>query len=182
MYDLAIVGVDSGVTTGYAVFFYNKQNFDPHKPEKWFTSQLSYGGSGNAKDLVTGDQAFIEQKICGMLAEVIRKASTKAETTCIAIEDFIIRRTDTSRDFLSPVRITAGLLQEIYETQPKIFFQQPANAKTTCTDERMDKWGFTIKTRKDRHGRDAARHCILLARRIKENPRIIPPASCKEQT
>lgn len=171
MKSVTIIGVDPGVTTGVAVVRHNLPVDNPHEPYDWECYQYSYGGSGNVTDLIEGDQSFIEQKIVDKIANHVYDAVSDTDYVILAIEDFIIRRVDSSRDFLSPVRITAGLLQKVYKEPIKIVFQQPSAAKTTCTNERMDKWGFTIKTQKDRHARDALRHAILTSRRLKENPR-----------
>lgn len=187
-----IMGIDPGVTTGISVLRVDLRDGvpPPHDMEKItpFTTQLSYGGSGNVADLIKGDVAWQEQNIACQIADAYRHLSEYG-TTVLVIEDFIIRKFLSSRDFLSPVRITSGILQSVYEGLAPdhesgdyevaseegnfIFFQSPSDAKGTCTDERLDKWGYTIQTQKDRHGRDATRHSVLFLRKLLQNPKYI---------
>lgn len=187
-----IMGIDPGVTTGISVLRVDLSDGvpPPHDMERItpFTTQLSYGGSGNVADLIKGDAAWQEQNIASQIADTYNYLSIFG-TTVLVIEDFIIRKFLSSRDFLSPVRITAGILQSVYEIltgdnedgdynlPPEegnfIFFQSPSDAKGTCTDERLDKWGYTIQTQKDRHGRDATRHSVLFLRKLLQNPKYL---------
>lgn len=187
-----IMGIDPGVTTGISILQVDISEGvpPPHDLEKItpFTTQLSYGGSGNVADLIKGDAAWQEQNIASQIADTYNYLSIFG-TTVLVIEDFIIRKFLSSRDFLSPVRITAGILQSVYEIltggnedgdyslPPEegnfIFFQSPSDAKGTCTDERLDKWGYTIQTQKDRHGRDATRHSVLFLRKLLQNPKYL---------
>ncbi|ABF57511.1 gp57 [Corynebacterium phage P1201] len=185
-----IIGIDPGVTTGISILQVDLSDGvpPPHDMDRItpFTTQLSYGGSGNVADLVKGDAAWQEQNIASQIADTYNYLSIFG-TTVLVIEDFIIRKFLSSRDFLSPVRITAGIIQSVYEiltgdnedgdyNLPSeegnfIFFQSPSDAKGTCTDERLDKWGYTIQTQKDRHGRDATRHSVLFLRKLLQNPK-----------
>ena len=187
-----IMGIDPGVTTGISILQVDLSDGvpPPHDMERItpFTTQLSYGGSGNVADLIKGDAAWQEQNIASQIADTYNYLSIFG-TTVLVIEDFIIRKFLSSRDFLSPVRITAGILQSVYEIltgdnedgdynlPPEegnfIFFQSPSDAKGTCTDERLDKWGYTIQTQKDRHGRDATRHSVLFLRKLLQNPKYL---------
>lgn len=169
-----IYAVDPGVTTGLSLIGFDKP-CSPTEVKVWGSNQISYGGSGNASDLISGDAAFAEQRICHQIADNVLELA-RSTSVFLVIEDFIIRRSDSSRDFLSPVRITSGILQSIFSRTTEdhypitVFFQQPSEAKGTCTDERLDKWGFEIRTQKDRHSRDADRHGILLLRKFVEKP------------
>lgn len=170
---VVIFGIDPGVTTGISIlaFPWGSAAPMPQDVPLWGSAQISYGGSGNIHDLIDNeDGPFPEQDIAKGIGYQIDRLSIFNQVH-VVIEDFIIRRVDTSRDFLSPVRITAGILQEIYDLDNvTVHFQSPSDAKGTCTDERMDKWGYTIETQKDRHSRDADRHAVLLLRKMMENP------------
>lgn len=180
--DNYIIGIDPGVTTGLSLIGWDGDKPPlPQDVEVWYSDQISYGGSGNVKDLYSTEGGFVEQEICRQIQLFILHVYSQCDNLYIAIEDFIIRRVDTSRDFLSPVRLTAGILQAIYPIltelhgdgeRANIMFQSPSDAKGVCTDARMDKWGYAIKTQKDRHSRDADRHAVLLLRRMIENPRL----------
>lgn len=172
-YDTAIVGIDPGVTTGISVIGVNQNELPmPEDVEHWGSDQLSYGGSGNIDDIVKVKDGYVEQMISHMIGDVIEQLTAYYELRVIvAIEDFIVRQQNSSREFLAPVRITAGIVQEIYELpNVKVVYQSPSDAKTVCKDERMDKWGYNIRTQKDRHARDADRHSILFLRRAMEKP------------
>ena len=167
------IGIDPGVTTGLSVMIVSDISKGVEGIVAWGSDQLSYGGSGNAKDLYEGDERFPEQEISQKIGRAI-KAWGKNNRVIVAIEDFVIRQKNTSRNFLSPVRITAGIMQEIFGSKRDISvtFQSPADAKGTCNDKRLDAWGFEIKTQKDRHSRDADRHSILCLRRMMANPAV----------
>lgn len=172
--DTVIVGIDPGVTTGLSVIAFRSDNIPmPADIEHWGSDQISYGGSGNAEDIVEIRNGNVEQEICDKIAKEIHSLATqwRGRKVIVAIEDFIVRQQNSTREFLAPVRITAGIVQEIYRNpNVKIVYQTPADGKGVCTDARMDKWGYTIRTQKDRHSRDADRHAILCLRRILEKP------------
>ena len=172
--DTVIIGVDPGVTTGVSVIAYNSRDFpaSPGDVPFWGSSQKSYGGSGNVSDVVGGP--MVEQRIARDIADIALCLVDRPDVRIIfAIEDFIIRKVNTSRDFLAPVRITSGILQEITGERFKnrkieVSIQAPSDAKVVCKDERMNTWGFTIKTQRDRHSRDADRHSVLCLRYLME--------------
>lgn len=176
-----IVGIDPGVTTGLAAIAFERGGIpvpssSNHGAILHAADQISYGGSGNARDLIDNVEGqFVEQAICYDIGSAISFLRDISDYVFVAIEDFVIRRVDSSRDFLSPVRITAGVLQHLYEDYihpDNVIFQSPSDAKGVCTDERLDKWGFPIKNQKDRHGRDATRHAILFLRKFSEKPQL----------
>lgn len=198
---LLIIGIDPGVTTGISCLVVDKDNLPmPEEVEVWGSSQYSYGGSGNRSDVVDGNFVFVseyspvnndvESAIATEISMLITYLRVVAQDNplnglapaIVACEDFIVRRMDSSRDFLSPVRITAALKLAIANESKwlrqdkeghELYFtlQSPSEAKTVCKDGRMDKWGYEIRTQQDRHSRDADRHAVLLLRRLIENPR-----------
>lgn len=173
-FDAFIVGVDPGVTTGVSVIgFEMSHNIPlPSEVEIWGSTQFSYGNSGNSEDIL-GDDKDIEQTISKMVGDIAKYLSQFGDVI-VSIEDFIIRKMNTSRDFLAPVRITAGIRQEIFGDKNIGFVSYtPADAKSICNDKRMDLWGYEIRTQKDRHSRDADRHAVLTLRRIKERHRLL---------
>ena len=168
-----VIGIDPGVTTGLSVMIVSELREGVEGVMAWGSDQISYGGSGNVHDLYEGNESFPEQEISNKIAQGILRWG-KYNEVYLAIEDFIIRQHNSTRDFLAPVRITSGVLQAIYKkgVEVKLVFQSPSDAKGTCTDDRMDSWGFPIKTQKDRHSRDADRHSILLLRKFMADPRV----------
>ena len=174
-FPIVIIGVDPGVTTGIAVAALQGKevgSLNEAYVEMW---QLSYGFSGNGFDIIKSASAEEgEAKVAAEIAQLVRTAVLHGSRVVLVIEDFVVRRFDSSREFLSPVRITARIQQELFNDTicqgVTVAMQSPSDAKQTCTDERMKKWGIQPKTHKDRHGLDAARHCVLFIRKLMANP------------
>nr|DAD61376.1 MAG TPA: hypothetical protein [Caudoviricetes sp.] len=172
---LAIIGVDPGVTTGVAIATLQRKEIDSLADVFVEMGQLSYGFSGNGFDIIESASAEEgEAKVAAEIAQLVRTAVLHGSRVVLVIEDFVVRRFDSSREFLSPVRITARIQQELFNDTicqgVTVAMQSPSDAKQTCTDERMKKWGIQPKTHKDRHGLDAARHCVLFIRKLMANP------------
>lgn len=172
---LAIIGVDPGVTTGVAIATLQRKEIGSLADVFVEMGQLSYGFSGNGFDIIESASAEEgEAKVAAEIAQLVRTAVLHGSRVVLVIEDFVVRRFDSSREFLSPVRITARIQQELFNDTicqgVTVAMQSPSDAKQTCTDERMEKWGIQPKTHKDRHGLDAARHCVLFIRKLMANP------------
>ena len=172
---LAIIGVDPGVTTGVAIATLQRKEIGSLTDVFVKMGQLSYGFSGNGFDIIESASAEEgEAKVAAEIAQLVRTAVLHGSRVVLVIEDFVVRRFDSSREFLSPVRITARIQQELFNDTicqgVTVAMQSPSDAKQTCTDERMKKWGIQPKTHKDRHGLDAARHCVLFIRKLMANP------------
>ena len=172
---LAIIGVDPGVTTGVAIATLQRKEIGSLADVFVEMGQLSYGFSGNGFDIIESASAEEgEAKVAAEIAQLVRTAVLHGSRVVLVIEDFVVRRFDSSREFLSPVRITARIQQELFNDTicqgVTVAMQSPSDAKQTCTDERMKKWGIQPKTYKDRHGLDAARHCVLFIRKLMANP------------
>lgn len=172
---LAIIGVDPGVTTGVAIATLQRKEVGSLADVFVEMGQLSYGFSGNGFDIIESASAEEgEAKVAAEIAQLVRTAVLHGSRVVLVIEDFVVRRFDSSREFLSPVRITARIQQELFNDTicqgVTVAMQSPSDAKQTCTDERMKKWGIQPKTHKDRHGLDAARHCVLFIRKLMANP------------
>jgi hypothetical protein len=93
--------------------------------------------------------------------------------SAIVIEDFILdmKRADKSRDLLSPVRLTSAFSYGLWRGDPlmnssgldRIFVQDRVNPKTTCTDDRLRRWGLYDR-HSGPHARDAMRHAYYFLR------------------
>lgn len=174
-FPVVIIGVDPGVTTGIAVAALQGKEVGSLNEAYVEMGQLSYGFSGNGFDIIESASAEEgEAKVAAEIAQLVRTAVLHGSRVVLVIEDFVVRRFDSSREFLSPVRITARIQQELFNDTicqgVTVAMQSPSDAKQTCTDERMKKWGIQPKTHKDRHGLDAARHCVLFIRKLMANP------------
>lgn len=98
-------------------------------------------------------------------SETLRITGNRFGLTHIVIEDFILRRQEMTRALLSPVRVTAQLtlLLDAVGMFKLVGLQQPANAKSVVTDERLRLYG--LWTKGSDHCRDATRHAMLCAMR-----------------
>lgn len=175
---LTVVGVDPGGTTGVSVMKIRYCDLvNPKVPIQsaisgWMHGQVDCGSmSGNAADSATamgglGVSETGEAAGTAILENIIRQCAVSP--TAVVIEDFIPREFNQTRDFLSPVRITARLDQLLWELRAATTHrQQPSEAKTTCTDDRLQQWGFYEGGHADRHARDADRHAILFFRKLR---------------
>lgn len=89
--------------------------------------------------------------------------------SAIVIEDFVIRNNNRTREFLSPVRITEKLDYALWKHNRSWFRQQPSEAKTTATDDRLKRWKMWQSEGNMVHARDADRHAITFLRKAKGN-------------
>ena len=93
-------------------------------------------------------------------------------SAAVVIEDFTLRQLRMDRDLLSPVRITAAIGYSTWISGRDYHVQSPADAKSTCTDERLREWGMYDKYGGLEHARDADRHAILFLRRAKQSEKL----------
>lgn len=92
-------------------------------------------------------------------------------TAAVVIEDFNLRQYRMDRDLLSPVRVTAALGHCLWLTGRDYHVQSPADAKRTCTDDRLKEWKLYDSAGGMQHARDADRHAILFLRKAKQSPK-----------
>ena len=170
----SVIAFDPGGTTGWSVFDVHPEAlFDPEvsildNVNHWTHGQTDCGStkgnlgkSSHAGISTTGEAAGV--------AELVGLCRTWPGAA-VVIEDFIVRRMDQDRDFLSPVRITAALSQWLWQMHRTYFVQQPAFAKTTVTDARLKAWGLYARSGGMNHARDADRHAVTFLRQCKANP------------
>jgi hypothetical protein len=88
----------------------------------------------------------------------------------LVIEDFLLRKRSMDRELLSPVRLTAALeyAVEAEGLNMTLHRQQPAEAMTVATDERLKAWGLYKRAGGMQHARDADRHAITFFRKAKQ--------------
>lgn len=100
-----------------------------------------------------------------LIAEEILTSLEDGEVDLV-IEDFILRNRSMDRSMLSPVRVTSALLgilvHEDVMDRVNLTFQQPSQAKSIATNERLKRWGLWIVG--STHERDAMRHLIVYLR------------------
>lgn len=176
---LRVIAFDPGGTTGWSMmgvdpFKLLDRKVRPHECiTHWYHGEIDCGSqSGSAGNAAEAHGTDLGQAESGeaagaaMCERLIGIAG--AGKTAVVLEDFILRTQSQSRDALSPVRIIARIEQLLWETKtvPDPFKQQPSEAKTTVTDERLKQWGFWVPG--SRHARDADRHAILFIRKVRE--------------
>lgn len=86
--------------------------------------------------------------------------------TDVVLEDFILRQGTQARNLLSPVRLSAGLAQEVLRSNRLIgvTMQSASDAKSVVTDDRLRALGLWQVGQQ--HARDACRHLALFLRRL----------------
>ncbi|AXH49791.1 RuvC-like resolvase [Gordonia phage Pleakley] len=176
---VSVVAFDPGGTTGWSIMRLDIERlFDkktrPHEMiTQWWHGEIDCGAmSGNAGSSALAQGYDLGESETGeaagvFLCERLIHLGGGIPRSAVVIEDFILRTQTQARDALSPVRITAALQQLLWEGKDVTTYkQQPSEAKTTCTDDRLKQWGFW--TPGSRHARDADRHAILFVRKTRE--------------
>ncbi|ATN89582.1 RuvC-like resolvase [Gordonia phage Bonum] len=177
---LSIIAFDPGGTTGWSIM-----RLDPAKlldktvrPNDvvtvWHHGEIDCGAqsgsAGTSAIAQGGDLGHSETgEAAGVfLCERLIRVGAGVPRTVVVVEDFILRTQSKGRDALSPVRITGGLDQLLWEGKNvpyPLTKQQPSEAKSSVTDERLKLWGFYESG--SRHARDADRHALLFLRKVR---------------
>ena len=182
---IRVAAFDPGGSTGWSIMYLDiERMFDrevrAHQcVTRWYHGEIDCGSmSGDITNSAiaqgydlgrpeTGEQAGV------WLMDRLIHADRGVPGTAVVLEDFILRTATKSRDALSPVRLNATIEHLIWREKviPMPVYQQPAEAKTTVTDERLKLWGFWGKG--SRHARDADRHALTFIRKTREQHRLI---------
>ncbi|QRI45299.1 RuvC-like resolvase [Gordonia phage Ennea] len=173
-----IVSFDPGGTTGWSVMNLDierlfDKNVRAHEViTRWWHGEIDCGAGSGALSSAAAQydlSASEEGEWAGaFMCEHLISLFSKDLNTAVVIEDFTLRTQSKARDALSPVRITAILEFLIWESKNvTVTKQQPSEAKTTATDERLKLWGMWASG--GRHARDADRHALLLIRKTRES-------------
>ncbi|QAU07304.1 RuvC-like resolvase [Gordonia phage NosilaM] len=178
--NLSIIAFDPGGTTGWSIM-----RLDPAKlldktvrpndvVTHWYHGEIDCGAqsgsAGTSAIAQGGDLGHSETgEAAGVfLCERLIQVAAGVPRTVVVVEDFILRTQSKGRDALSPVRITGGLDQLLWEGKNvpyPLTKQQPSEAKSSVTDERLKLWGFYESG--SRHARDADRHALLFLRKVR---------------
>lgn len=161
-----VLWIDPGVVSGVAVVW-----FDPQA--------LLVDQQKTPKVLLAYSEVFLhgpEYGLGGQIERYLRLRAKLDEEAGLAAgcESFTILKPNQSEDFLSPVRIRAGLDMELSKTRPRdaeqigsgvpLFVQSPVDAKSAFTNERLK--ALRMYTEGPDHVNDAKRHCLLHIRRL----------------
>lgn len=150
---VSVMALDPGGTTGWALLTVPRRNIsNRHQGSVLDDVQLECGQ-------IFGEEHDAIEEIATLVIGHLEAA--------LVIEDFIVRRMDPSREFLSPVRIMTVIEHDCYRLKRPSWRQSPADAKTVVTDDRLKRWG--LWTKGQQHARDATRHGILFLRRARSD-------------
>lgn len=118
------------------------------------------GAVGRA-DLLTVDAGEVLQvrQVAGLLDNF--------PEACLVVEDFVLRTQNQDREALSPSRLRLAIqTEEILHGVGRVpFLQQPSEAMSTATDERLRRAGLYFAGMP--HATDAARHAATFLRRCR---------------
>lgn len=156
----SVIAIDPGGTTGWTLMCLEPYALSDPYEKVLRNLTLHQHGQLTSNDTVEGYNLVTDQ-----LMTLIQIWPDSA----IVIEDFIIRTNNSrSREFLSPVRITEKLDYALWKHSREWFKQQPSEAKTTASDDRLKRWGMYQKEGGLVHARDSDRHAITFLRKAKE--------------
>lgn len=159
MSSLPILAIDPGGTTGWSLLVLRRtagfsqdelldtnQDICLNQKLNWWHGQI---------DCIRDQQLGVHQ---------LKRIMDDWPTAAIVMESFFLRKTRLGID-LSPVEIIAQIRGHLYYQGRTMHMQQPSQAKTTATDDRLRLWGCYTSEGGLQHARDADRHAILFLRR-----------------
>jgi hypothetical protein len=147
---VSVFGIDPGVTTGWAFAKDVDLSRYPHNEAEL--------------DIVASQMTGTENQQAFDLFRLIRSQWPCA----VIIEDFIPRKLDKSRHFLSPVRITEKLDILLWQDEKRHWRQMPSTAMGTITDNHLKYLGMWLPG--EPHANDAQRHVLTYLRMLIDHP------------
>lgn len=148
-----ILAFDPGGTTGWSLLVLRANNFEKLNQEKLLASKLNWW---HGQVVGTTDQCLAVHQM--------KRIIDDWPTAAIVMESFFLRKTRMGID-LSPVEVIAQIRNHLYYQGRSMHMQQPSQAKTTATDDRLRLWGCYTPEGGLNHARDADRHAMLFLRR-----------------
>lgn len=164
---VSVFTVDPGERTGWAWLCYERSRLatdGAHGAVK-IGLELSYamcmqGEMPSVKEDEATDE--IRRYVRRSSERAASHVATDVSTVCI-IEDFTLRERTMDSSLLSPVRLGAKVAYGMYLDEVPVYWQSPSDAKSTITDDRLQRWGLWRKGAP--HANDAMRHLILWLRK-----------------
>src|SRR5262245_8770031 len=146
----SVFDIDPGVTTGWA--YINGADL------------VTLPAGDGALDITASEMGGDENQQARDLWRIINTVWPVA----VVIEDFIPRKLDQSRHFLSPVRITAKIEYLLWEHEKRWWKQMPALAMSTIPDVYLKDTELWIPGKP--HANDAQRHALTYLRMLLNHP------------
>lgn len=160
---LPILAIDPGGRTGWSLLVLRRrtdfsedelldtnQEICLNQKLKWFHGEI---------DCIRDQVAGVHQ---------LKRIIDDWPSAAIVMESFFLRKTRLGID-LSPVEIIAQIRNYLYYKGRPIHMQQPSQAKTTVTNDRLKLYGCYTEESEELglagHARDADRHALLFMRR-----------------
>lgn len=172
---LVVVSFDPGQTTGWAVHRLDLDSL----VGSGFVNTIYRETSGFCLGQIVGDGSDdSEMDMAEEMVDITRAAYTLGDYSsgdlfAIVMEDFILRRSESDRTLLAPVRVFSRYemcLRQVTRaggiTLP-YFKQSASDAKNVVTDARLLRWQVYVSGMV--HARDAQRHGILFCRKVASN-------------
>jgi hypothetical protein len=148
--NIGVFAVDPGGTTGWAY-------------GKGIDLETLPGGESEL-DIIASEMAGDENQVAHDLYRIIQQVWPVA----VIIEDFVPRKLDQSRHFLSPVRVTAKLEYLLWAAECRWWRQMPALAMSTITDDHLKEIEMYQPAKP--HANDATRHVLTYTRMLLNHP------------
>lgn len=145
-----IFAIDPGATTGWCL----AKDID--------LSKLPHGDS--EIDIVASQFTGDENQQAWDMFRIIKSQWPVA----VVIEDFIPRKLDKARHFLSPVRVTEKLDMLLWKDEKRHWRQMPSLAMNTITDDYLKDIGLYLPGLV--HANDAQRHALTFTRMLLKHP------------
>lgn len=175
-----VLWMDPGTVSGVAI--------------TWFDPAALYRREKTVKVLLAYAEMFLhgpENGQTGQVNHFVRLRQTLDEEVGLAtgIESFVPRRLDQSHEFLSPVRIRAGVEERLGLTRRRgeekigsgvqLFTQSPSEAITAFSNDRLKQ--LRMYTPGPDHVNDAKRHTLLWIRKLIDNRELFEHAHGHEE-
>lgn len=171
---LVVVSFDPGGTCGWAV---HKVGREALEIGGWTFARVGHlsWAYGEFKDR---SEAYMVDQMIELTREAWAECDFEGgDVLAAVVESFQLRMFSQDDNLLSPVRVRAMYDYGMRGAGVPIFYQTPADAMRTVTDERLNLWNLWREhpgMTKDEleHRRDAQRHGILFARKYASDRKI----------
>lgn len=154
-----VLWIDPGVVSGVAVVWFD--------PVAMFTDKVK------AKQILAYSEIFLDGPESGPNGQEnrflrLRRTLNQEAGLASGIETFVMRQFNQDEEFLSPVRIRAGIeaLMSMEDEPSPLFLQSPSDAMSAFTNDRLRH--LNMYTPGPDHVNDAKRHCLLWMSKIRQ--------------